>query len=433
MLTFFSSSLLRSLVPASASACASSLQVSIQYAVESHHSLHAPLDKSQVYWNFGGATVMTKTLIRLTPSTQDRRGWLWNEYPLESTNWEVEFSTEVFSKPHFGGDGLAFWVLAGEQDPSFTQHPDALSGPLFGMKNDFKGFGVIFDVYDNDNRRNNPSVFVLANTNGGATKYNHDNDYEDDMVKTLPDGVEWGSAGASAKCVADIRNTGKVSKVLIKYLHRILHVYIDSNEGNGYKFCLAVQLDSDYKDHHLAFTAATGQVADHHDIVEITTRYLKQSDRDFDDASLSAMHGSGSHHSSWYALYWLVQSALLGAVLTLATYQLYLFHNLSQSRIDLVQICTRINPFVLPHYAAHAVLTVFFLLGGNYWTFLVHLPLLAWRVFEFVRKSFLFSPATIGPAKGHGGNVKTVYIKLGGPAALYAFGLLWALWNLLFG
>jgi hypothetical protein len=65
--------------------------------------------------------------------------------------------------------------------------------------------------------------------------------------------------------------------------------------------------------------------------------------------------------------------------------------------------------------------------------FLLHLPLLAWRVFEFAKKNFLFSPANIGPSKGHGGNVKSVYLKLGGPAALYAFVLLWALWNMIFG
>jgi hypothetical protein len=51
--------------------------VSSNHPVESHHSLHAPLDKSQVYWNYGGSTVVSKNLIRLTPSTQDRRGWLW--------------------------------------------------------------------------------------------------------------------------------------------------------------------------------------------------------------------------------------------------------------------------------------------------------------------------------------------------------------------
>lgn len=402
--------------------------VSTQYDPEAHHSLHTPLDKSLVYWNFGGSTVLTKHLIRLTPSTQDRRGWLWNEYPLESTNWEVEFKLEVFSKPHFGGDGFAFWVLAGEQDPSFTQSPDALSGPLFGMKQDFKGFGVVVDVYDNDNRRNNPSVFVLSNPapkDGAGSRipvYNHDNDYEDDMVKTLPSADDLGgiAPGTGAfKCVADIRNTGKVSRMLVKFLHRVLHVYIDNSEGAGYKFCLAVKLNDDFKDHHLAFTAATGQVADNHDIMEITTRYLKSSDRDFDDASLAAINDSGSHHSSWFTLYWLVQTALQGAVLGIVAWQLHTYHTLQAQRIDLVQVCARLNPLVLPHYGLHALLTVFMLLGGCWWSFLLHAPLVGWRAYEFAKKGFLFSPANLGPAKGHAANVRSVYIKLGGPAALY--------------
>ncbi len=56
----------------------------------------------QVYWNFGGSTVSTRRCIRLTPATQDRRGWLWNEYPLEADNWEVEFKAEV--RLLFGAD-----------------------------------------------------------------------------------------------------------------------------------------------------------------------------------------------------------------------------------------------------------------------------------------------------------------------------------------
>jgi len=45
--------------------------VSHEHKIEQHHSLHSPIDKSQVYWNFGGSTVVTKNFIRLSPSTQD--------------------------------------------------------------------------------------------------------------------------------------------------------------------------------------------------------------------------------------------------------------------------------------------------------------------------------------------------------------------------
>jgi hypothetical protein len=423
------------------------VQESKQYEPEAHHSLRAPLDKSLVYWNFGGSTVLTKHLIRLTPSTQDRRGWLWNEYPLESANWEVEVKLEVFSKPHFGGDGFGLWVLAGEQDPSFSQNPEALSGNLFGLKSDFKGFGVVVDVYDNDNRRNNPSVFVLSNSAAAiaargtpAPNWNHDNDYEDNMVKTLPTSDDLGGLApptAAHKCVADIRNTGKVSRMLVKYLHRVLHVYIDNSEGAGWKFCLAVKLDDDFKDHHLAFTAATGQVADNHDIMEITTRYLKSSDLGFDDASLAAMSDRGhSHHSSWFTLYWLVQSGLQATVLGLAVWQLHTYHTLQSQRIDLVQICARLNPAVLPHYALHALLTIFLLLGGCWWNFLLHAPLVGWRAFEFAKKNFLFSPANIGPSKGHAVSLvgaKSVYVKLGVPSVIYALCELYYLKQLLVG
>jgi hypothetical protein len=179
----------------------------------SAHSSSASSTALQVYWNYGGSTVLTKHFIRLTPSTQDMKGWLWNEYPIESDNWEVrqigvgtpmrwcvysllacvcmyvcvsvcvcvcmcmcvrvcvcvcvcvrmcvvslpdhflakpakalslrhpqvEVKYEVFSKPHFGGDGFGFWVLAGDHDPAFTRDPEALSGPIFGMKDEMTG------------------------------------------------------------------------------------------------------------------------------------------------------------------------------------------------------------------------------------------------------------------------------------------------------
>jgi hypothetical protein len=37
-----------------------------------------------------------------------------------------------------------------------------IDGDVFGMRSDFKGFGVVLDVYDNDNNRNNPQVCVCV-------------------------------------------------------------------------------------------------------------------------------------------------------------------------------------------------------------------------------------------------------------------------------
>ena len=37
--------------------------------------------------------------------------------------------------------------------------------------------GVVFDIYDNDGKRDNPLVFVLYNPEAKETTYNHDTDY----------------------------------------------------------------------------------------------------------------------------------------------------------------------------------------------------------------------------------------------------------------
>ena len=48
---------------------------------------------------------------------------------------------------------------------------------------------------------------------------------------------------------------------MIKFIQQVLHVYVDTDDGLGYKFCLAVEFDQPktFKDYHIAFTAMTGQ------------------------------------------------------------------------------------------------------------------------------------------------------------------------------
>jgi hypothetical protein len=390
--------------------------VSWAHPIEPHHSLSPPMDKNLVYWNFGGATVMTKKLARLTPSTQDRRGWLWNEYPLEKEFWELEVHVELFSKPHFGGDGFGIWILSGDMDPTFSQEPDFLNGPIFGMKKDFKGTGIIFDVYDNDNRRNNPSVFVLQN-DGKPANFNHDNDYENDMVKTTPDKVPGhdGVAGANDykayQCVADFRNTGKNAKVLVKYLHDVLHVYIDVKDGQGYKFCLALELPNNFLDHHIAFTAATGQLADSHDLKHITTRYLSSSDKEFDDLTLSHFNNY-SGPAPWISkkLKRLI-NFLAGLILTSYAFtQLRLLEQLRKEKLDPIRIAIHINTNLQEHYLGFLGWVVWNLITKQWRIVFLNLPMLGWRALQFglspFNRGWRFSEADISGhgSKGHSGS-----------------------------
>lgn len=234
--------------------------------------------------------MFARNKIRVTPAATDRRGWIWNDYGVESDDFEIEIKFQVGSKPHFGGDGFGIWLLHGDMDPStglFIFHPFSqlndssgrdLTGPVVGLRDDFIGCGVVVDTYDNDNRRNNPAVFMLCNR-GKSVTFDHDGDYERDMITTKPSSLPTGSTAAAHKCVADVRNTGKIARLLLKVVDDVAHVYVDQGEGLGFRFCLAVELPDDLPlmNHHLVITGATGGVSDNLDVVEITTRYLALS------------------------------------------------------------------------------------------------------------------------------------------------------------
>jgi len=193
----------------------------------------------------------------------------------------------------------------------------------------------------------------------------------------------------SHKCLAEFRNTGKVSKVLIKFLHKILHVYIDTQDGVGYKFCLAVEFDRTYKDYHIAFSAATGQVADNHDIVEITTRYLAESDQETDDSSLP--HLSDVKQSDFRSFYWAI-CILVGSILTFfGVYEIIGINQLKQ--IDAVIVCKKLNAFVVPHYLTHALLTISFLFLGTWTAFILNIPLFLYRLYLFITKQHYINPS----------------------------------------
>jgi len=225
-------------------------------------------------------------------------------------------------------------------------------------------------------------IFVLLNDKPAPAPFNHDNDFMNDMHTKVVSGISTLASShashSSHKCVAEFRNTGRVTKVLVKYLHKILHVYLDLQDGLGYKFCLAVQLDKSYKDYHIAFTAATGQVADNHDILEIVTRYLSESDKDTDDALLPHL-GTSISRASWSSFYWVVL-ILVGVGLCIwQVYEIYLYSQLKQ--IDAVRICERINSKIMQHYVVHLLLTLSLIFFGTWWALLLNLPVALYRIY----------------------------------------------------
>lgn len=343
---------------------------------------------------------MTKNFVRLTPATQSKKGWLWNDYPMESNWWEVELKFLVHSQPHFGGDGFGVWILSGDYDPIYHWEPDYLNGPIFGIRQDFRGFGVIFDTYDNDGKRDNPTVSVISNFDGEIINDN-DNDFNNVMVKSVA--VD----GRAFKCFSSYRNTKDPYNVMIRYVDNVLHVYvkdasISSRRTNDYKYCLSVTLDlpKSFDERHLAFTSMTGQVADAVDILEIKTRYISENDARIDDAALLASEGHMS--SRWSAIYWLV-ALIAGAVLTLwAVRDLSYVSQVKNEQTNPVYVCTELNRMMMPHMVLHFALCAYLVVSGSTLALLLNIPLVGYRLYTIATSSYLLDPAVLtGGGKGH--------------------------------
>jgi len=142
-------------------------------------------------------------------------------------------------------------------------------------------------------------------------------------------------------------------------------------------------------DYHMAFTAETGQVADMHDIIEITTRYLAAGDKDTDDSKfthLSSGAGIGNVRSLLH-----LGIFFLGLTLTAASgYWLYGFYQ--SSEIDEVSRVKPLNRILLQHYILHVILTFMVLFAGHWALFLANLPLIIWRFFSYFTHSYTFTP-----------------------------------------
>lgn len=95
--------------------------------------------------------------------------------------------------------------------------------------------------------------------------------------------------------MTQIRNTAQPVKLLMHFRQGRMFVFVqiaapasakaksDADDqfavDHNYKLCLKLQMPREsYRDYHLAFTAATGQVTDQHDIMRVTTRYLIKGD-----------------------------------------------------------------------------------------------------------------------------------------------------------
>ncbi|XP_041034466.1 protein ERGIC-53-like [Carcharodon carcharias] len=200
-------------------------------------------DGTVPFWIYYGNALPSSERVRVVPSLRSQSGSIWSKNDIAFENWEVEVSFRISGRNRIGADGLAIWFTR-ERGPT---------GPVYGAADHWDGAGIFFDSYDNDGKMNNPAILVVGND--GQHTYDHLND---------------GASQALGSCIRDFRNTYHPIRTRIRYFQKTLQVYVNvgmNNFNENYEFCTEVQNMNLPSSGYFGVSAATGGVADDHDVL----------------------------------------------------------------------------------------------------------------------------------------------------------------------
>ncbi|KAH6574397.1 hypothetical protein BASA50_003786 [Batrachochytrium salamandrivorans] len=91
-------------------------------------------------------------------------------------------------------------------------------------------------------------------------------------------------------------------------------------------------------------------------------------------------------------LFALVMSAIL---LFGMVFFIILFSDLEADYINPIDLCNKLNQFVIPEHLAHAVLWVLFLITGNWVAMLINTPLLVWHAYQISNNRHMYDATEI--------------------------------------
>ncbi|KAK3587680.1 hypothetical protein CHS0354_042464 [Potamilus streckersoni] len=219
-----------------------------KYSFKGPHLIQA--DRSIPFWEYTGDAIASDENIRITPSLRSKRGAVWCKNPATFEHFSIEVVFKVTGRGRVGADGLAIW---------FTESK-GIDGPVFGSNDYWKGLAVIFDSFDNDAQHNNP--YISAFVNDGTHTFEHQND---------------GSTQQLGGCLRDFRNKQFPIRAKVEYYERVLTVFINSgltNNKDDFELCLRVENVQLPKSGFFGVSAATGGLADDHDVLAFLTHSL---------------------------------------------------------------------------------------------------------------------------------------------------------------
>ncbi|XP_043281127.1 protein ERGIC-53 [Venturia canescens] len=211
----------------------------------------AQRDGSVPFWEYGGNAIASAENVRIASSLRSQKGAIWTKQPINFDWWSVDLVFRVTGRGRIGADGLAFW---------YTASKGAYNGTVFGSSDMWNGLGIFFDSFDNDNKHNNP--YIMAVVNDGTLMFDHTND---------------GTTQLLAGCLRDFRNKPFPTRAKIEYYQNTLTVLFHNGMTNNlqdYEMCFRVENVFLPKGGYFGVSAATGGLADDHDVLHFLTDSL---------------------------------------------------------------------------------------------------------------------------------------------------------------
>ena len=105
-------------------------------------------------WETAGSANVASRSVVLTEDEQNQAGTFWSRQLFVAPEWELEMSFRVFGAGEVGADGFALWFTRDGKDEGTREAGDKGSHDAvdaFGHQNRWRGLGLFFDSYDNDN------------------------------------------------------------------------------------------------------------------------------------------------------------------------------------------------------------------------------------------------------------------------------------------
>jgi mannose-binding lectin 2 len=204
----------------------------------------------------GGTAAVNRHFVRLTPDRQSKRGFIWGKQQLGAKEFEAVLTFRISGQAKsWFGDGLALWI---------TDSQRYVQGDNHGFIGNFKGFGVVFDTFVNQEHAGGHKDVTFFENDGSKTL---DQLNEMDKLGCMAPGIRYHEKNAN------FNPSTSLSRAKIQYKAQQLTISIDAAGTGQWEPCYTqrITISDDWMDKAVfGITASTGGLADNHDVIGLS-------------------------------------------------------------------------------------------------------------------------------------------------------------------